>query len=65
MSDNEWITRDEAAELAGVNVRTIDAWANAGRIDRHKVGGMQWVRFNRDQVLAMRQLVPTDKPSDE
>lgn len=65
MSDTEWITRDEAAELVGVNVRTVDKWANDGRITRYRIGGLQWVRFNRSEVLAMMEPVPVAEPTDE
>jgi len=58
------LTRGAAAELAGVDIRTIDRWANEGRLTRHKVGGMQWVRFQRAEVLAMRQPEPVDPFSE-
>lgn len=40
------ITKAEAAELAGVNVRTIKRWAVAGRITetRDPVSGRPWYR---------------------
>jgi excisionase family DNA binding protein len=53
--DQDLITRAEAAELAGVNTRTIDRWANEERITRYKVGGLQWVRFDRHEVAGMRE----------
>lgn len=56
----ELITRSAAAELAGVDVRTIDRWANEGRIPRYKVGGMQWVRFREADIRAMVEPVPED-----
>jgi excisionase family DNA binding protein len=54
------LTRGAAAELAGVDIRTIDRWANEGRLTRHKVGGMQWVRFKRSEVLDLRRPEPVD-----
>lgn len=54
------VTRAQAAELADVDVRTIDRWANEERITRYKVGGLQWVRFKRSEVEAMRAPAPTD-----
>jgi excisionase family DNA binding protein len=58
--EKDLITRAQAAELTGLDARSVDAWANAGKITRYKVGGMQWVRFDRAEVLAMRAPVPTD-----
>lgn len=57
--DEDLITRVAAAELAGVGCRTIDRWANEGRITRYKVGGLQWVRFDRYEVANMREAVPS------
>jgi len=58
--DKGMITRSEAAELADVDVRTIDRWANEHRITRYKIGGMQWVRFKRSEIEAMVTPVPDD-----
>jgi excisionase family DNA binding protein len=55
------LTRAAAAELAGVDVRTIDRWANDGRITRYKIGGLQWVRFKRSEILDMKLPQPTIK----
>jgi excisionase family DNA binding protein len=57
---DEFITRAEAAELAGVDTRTIDRWANEGKIIRHKVTGRQWVRFRRAEIEAMTRVEPVD-----
>jgi excisionase family DNA binding protein len=54
------LTRQEAADLAHVDVRTIDRWANEERITRYKVGGLQWVRFKRSEIEAMRTPTPED-----
>jgi hypothetical protein len=54
---DRWVTRAQAGELAGVDPKTVDRWANDGHIDRYKLGGLQWVRFDREQVLAMRRPV--------
>lgn len=58
--EHDMITRSAAAELAGVDVRTIDRWANEHRITRYKIGGMQWVRFKRSEIEAMVTPVPDD-----
>jgi hypothetical protein len=55
------LTRAAAAELAGVDVRTIDRWANDGRITRYKIGGLQWVRFLEAEILEMKLPQPTIK----
>lgn len=54
----EYVTRAEAADLAGVDTRTVDRWANEGRITRHKVAGRQWVRFRRDEIAAQTEVAP-------
>lgn len=51
---DDLITRRAAAELAGVDVRTVDRWANEGLITRYKLRGMQWVRFSGAEVARMR-----------
>lgn len=55
-----WLTRAEAAEHMActaygrpVGPRTPDRWADEGRITRQKVGGLQWVRFDRDELNAL------------
>jgi excisionase family DNA binding protein len=55
------LTRAEAAELAKVNTRTIDRWANDGLITRYKKGGLQWVRFKESEILDMLKPQPTIK----
>jgi excisionase family DNA binding protein len=55
-----WLTKAEAGELMRVSPRTIDAWAEAGRITRHRVAGLQSVRFARAELEAL--LVP-EEPS--
>lgn len=54
------LTRAEAAEHMActaygrvVNPRTVDRWADAGLITRTKVGGLQWVQFDRDELDRM------------
>lgn len=59
----EFITRRQAAELIGRDMRTIDRWANEGRLTRYKQGGLQWVVFRRDEVLAM--VAPVAEASGE
>ena len=61
----ELLTREEAAEHMActtygrtVNPRTVDRWADAGRIARTKLGGLQWVRFRRAELDALAELEP-------
>ncbi len=49
-AERVWFTKDEAAAHVRVRPRTIDRWANEGRITRYKVDGMQSVRFARDEL---------------
>jgi excisionase family DNA binding protein len=53
-----WLTKAEAAEYMRCSPRTIDAWANAGRITRHRVAGLQSVRFRRDELDSLAEPVP-------
>lgn len=48
-----WLTKNEAAEYMRVHPRTIDDWAKAGRITRHRIEGLQSVRFRRDELDAL------------
>jgi len=53
----ELLTRDQAAELMGVQVRTIDRWADSGWITRYRVN-INGVRFTREDLEKMRQPTP-------
>ena len=47
----DYVTRSEAAELAGVDLRTIDRWADRGLLTRYKIGHTREnVRFKRIQL---------------
>lgn len=52
---NEWITRKEAAELLGVNPRTIDYRVATGKITEYR-DGLNRLRFNKAELE--RLLVP-------
>jgi excisionase family DNA binding protein len=45
-----WLTKAEAAEYMRVDPRTIDRWAATGRLTKHRVAGVQSVRFSRDEL---------------
>jgi excisionase family DNA binding protein len=51
--ESPWLTRAEAATRARVNARTIDRWADEGRLTRHKADGLQSVRFRREELDAL------------
>jgi excisionase family DNA binding protein len=53
LKDFTWLTRKEAAEHLRVHVRTVDKWADEGRITRYKVEGIQSVRFKREELDAL------------
>lgn len=53
MADSPWMTRAEAAAYLRVVERTIDRYAEAGRLKRHRVEGLQSVRFSRAEVVAL------------
>jgi excisionase family DNA binding protein len=43
--DTTMITRRQAADRAGVNVRTVDLWCRNGKLTGHKDGrGRVWVK---------------------
>jgi len=48
MSQTETLSRKQLASRFGVNVRTVDSWLAAGRIEHLKIG--KTVRFTEQQV---------------
>jgi excisionase family DNA binding protein len=49
-----WLTRKEAAQYCRVrSERTIDRWAEEGRITRYRAEGLQSVRFKRAELDAL------------
>lgn len=56
-TENEWVSRKEAAELLGVTVRTIDRYSAAGYITRHQDARGR-IAFNKAEVLAMNKFEP-------
>lgn len=59
--DHKWLTRTEAGIFCGVNPRTIDRWADDPRVSltRHRLHGLQWVRFDLAELEAIRTAAPT------
>lgn len=66
------LTRAEAAEHMActvygrqVGVRTIDRWIRLGLLERTKLGGLQWVRVDRDTLSALAARQPDlDEPAN-
>ncbi len=50
MITRRWLTRAEAAAYMGVSPRTIDRWANARLITRHRVAGVRSVRYSQAEL---------------
>jgi len=55
VAPSPWLTKAEAADYMRVDARTIDRWASAGRITKHRVAGIQSVRFSRAELDALVQ----------
>ena len=55
VAPSPWLTKAEAAAYMRVEPRTIDRWVRAGRLTRHKVEGLQSVRFARGELDALVQ----------
>jgi DNA-binding transcriptional MerR regulator len=58
MTETKYLTRTEAAELAGVYIRTLDRWAHLGWLPVHREGPTGRPRFRPADVLAMRAQAP-------
>jgi len=52
-----WLTRQEAAGRAGVDIRTVDAWLADGTLTRYRVG-RRAVRIDQEQLDALRTPTP-------
>lgn len=57
MAETSYLTRSEAAALAGVSTRTVDRWANEKRITRYRQAGLRGIRFKRTEVEAILEPV--------
>jgi excisionase family DNA binding protein len=49
-SEEKLLTKGEVARLCRVDVRTVDRWLNAGKLDCHRTPSGR-VLFRRDDVL--------------
>lgn len=52
----EYVTRQEAADLLGVNVRTVDRYADQGRLKRYL--RVTRIVYKREEVEALNKPVP-------
>ena len=57
-----WLTKAEAADRMRVTERTLDRWAEAGRLTRYRVEGIQSVRFARAELDALIVAEPAAGP---
>jgi len=57
MTNIKWLTREEAAERLRCSKHTVDRWTREGKLTKYKVGDLQSVRFDADQVDALVQPV--------
>lgn len=63
--DEEYITVQEAAELLGVKRRTVERYAEEGRLTRYRRGVRRQVFFNRKQVETLLEIRPEDELSHQ
>jgi excisionase family DNA binding protein len=62
---SEYVTRHEAAQLAGVSVRTIDNYIKRGRLGAYHREGMRTIWLRRsdlDEFLTIRPKARTRGP---
>jgi excisionase family DNA binding protein len=57
-TESPWMTRAEAADYLRVTERTVDRYADAGRLTKHRVEGVQSVRFARSEVMSLVSTEP-------
>lgn len=54
MTETPWMTREEVAEHLRIDVRTVDRWAETGRLTRHRLEGTRkGTRFRRTEVESL------------
>ena len=50
--EDEWLSSRQAADYLGVHIKTIQRWADSGRLPAWRLGN-QYLRFRRGDVEAM------------
>lgn len=58
----EWLDKDDAARIVGINPRTLTNLAAAGRVPgERRTGRRQWY-FRREDMLALRKSYEQPQP---
>jgi len=57
LSSDEFISEKEAAQILGVNPRTVSRWADQGRLTRYKQFGLR-VRYKRSEIENFAKPIP-------
>jgi excisionase family DNA binding protein len=63
-SGGEYLTPEEACAILGVSRRTLERYANAGRIRKYR-RGIRNVFFRRSEVERLRDELSEIRPEDE
>lgn len=58
-NEPELITRQEAANILGISLPTLNEWSKTGELPSYRIGSR--VRYKRDEVLASVKQVQTSK----
>lgn len=59
VSDSEYMTAREVADVFGVNPKTVSRWGKTGKLSYIKNPGSEWKRYLRTEVESF--LVPTER----
>jgi len=57
LSNDEFISEKEAAQILGVNPRTVSRYADQGRLARYKQFGLR-VRYKRSEIENFAKPIP-------
>lgn len=63
MGNDTYVTRQEAARIAFVHLRTIDRWLDDGTLTRHQARKGRAVRIKRAELDELITPVPTTNDS--
>lgn len=63
MENEDFITRQEAARIAFVHLRTIDRWLDDGTLTRHQTRKGRAVRIRRTELNELITPVPATNDS--
>lgn len=58
LTRDAWLTRAEAALVAGVSERTIDRWLRSGTLTKHRRPGWRPVLIDPSELEALMRPVP-------